>query len=315
MPEIELTKAVDEWKRVKPMTLTQTGISDQLRKLQNYRRPEQAEGIATAKRVLNDVLAYVQQERRNKHVEKHEKAARWLDDLADALARENSALNILDGRVRAVAERQRKEEEARRKLEELRQSWLGKLQSLKLFFEQAERAAVDLEQRARQHASRASSGAFSMQAQGDLENELTKLQTERKKTKSRANWDALPQQLRETKIEELTRLFDAIAKIDERIRENSNGLEKSIRTLLESAAKASGVRNARLDTNTIRILEEALGLRYPQIDRDSAFKAWRNWALKNHPDKIVSPDKKESTARFQEVSDAFDKLKKALDEE
>lgn len=306
MPEIELTKAVDEWKRVKPMTLTQTGISDQLRKLQNYRRPEQADGIATAKRVLNDVLTYVQQERRNKHVEKHEKAARWLDDLADALARENSALNILDGRVRAMAERQRKEEEARRKLEELRQSWLGKLQSLKLFFEQAERAAVDLQERARQHASRASSGAFSMQAQGDLENELTKLQTERKKTKSRVNWDALPQQLRETKIEELTRLFDAVAKIDERIRENSNGLEKSIRTLLESAAKAGGARNERLDAKTTRVLEEALGLRYPQIDRDSAVKAWRNWAVKNHPDKGGS------TARFQEVSDAFDKLKNAL---
>lgn len=238
MPAIELPKAAEGWNKVKPLTLTQTGLAEQLRKLQSYRRPTQAAEIGAAKRVLNEVLAVVQNEQRSTHVERNEKAARWLRELAEELARENSALNILDGRLRTAADQQRREEESRRKLEALKAIWLEKLRGLERVFEDIEQRAARVHDDARELANQARAGAFDAQRHERLVRELTAVQSERRDAKARANWEALPQQLREARVDELLRLFEGLARIDERVREESNGVEARIRELLRAAMGA-----------------------------------------------------------------------------
>src|SRR6266540_6740185 len=110
MAAVALKKGVELWKKVKPLLLTKTGVSEKLRTITSY------PGLATCKpsdaaewvRKLQDVDTHVDAKTRDTKVQKHAKALQWLKDLHSQLGTEITNLQgAADAHARAEALKQK----------------------------------------------------------------------------------------------------------------------------------------------------------------------------------------------------------------
>jgi hypothetical protein len=98
MADIELNRAVELWKRVKPLLLTETGISEKLRGLSSYpktppKRKREVEGWVEK---LDQIILYLKAQQTNKHVLKHSKVVTWLSELERQLENEKKKLSSIE---------------------------------------------------------------------------------------------------------------------------------------------------------------------------------------------------------------------------
>jgi septation ring formation regulator EzrA len=98
MADIELNRAVELWKRVKPLLLTETGISEKLRGLSSYPKtpPKKKREVVGWVKKLDEIILYLKAQQTNKHVLKHSKVVTWLSELEKQLVTEKKKLSSIE---------------------------------------------------------------------------------------------------------------------------------------------------------------------------------------------------------------------------
>lgn len=218
MPTMKVKDAQAKWKKVKPLLLTKTGVSEKLGALNSYDRKNVGpKDIDKWKKTFNDVLKFTHAKEKDQKIKKHSKCVKFLQDLGTALAEENTALNLLDAKTKEV-ERQEKQaavwiktlNESLKDLAKLKQKGL-KLQTQ---IKQAESKLATLDP------------ATFDKVQKGLSAEFFTVQMERKGSKPK--WYPLQKEIQASKHKDACKLLNEVIKQDAELRQDSGGLEKDL---------------------------------------------------------------------------------------
>ncbi len=316
MATIDLKKGVELWKKVKPLLLTKTGVSEKLRTIRDYPglqncKPSEA---AAWHHALKDVDTHVNSKTSDAKVQKHAKALQWLKDLHKQLEGELKSLQVVsEAHVRAEVLKKKKKtwleyyDGVRRDLVQLKAGEEGVGQAVARF--------KNAPGRRRLPPREVTQTLLAFEQQLDV--------YKQRRRDLKTDWYGKPSRdgdlksLVDGRDGDLAKLMQAVEDLDEELREDSGGLEKKIRDEITNLRSGGGGPSGGTQpppqsgptTPPGDVLQAAgvLGLRWP-FSEDDYKKAYRKLALAAHPDKNPGKEK-EATERMKALNGARDKIK------